>query len=335
MSAGTASSAAAEERLSGMLVSNQFSVASYLDTALQDLTTGEEKSEAASEDLQRRMAELALQLQLQTQACHEEIGRIGAELQAILPRCATDIGRVGVGLEGIRLDASQLLDECAQLQNEEVSSSLETLSTLHALRSNLSHTQDILQAAATWDSTLQSIAALLAQPNLPAAVASLAQLEAGERALRGMPSGLQERRQALKEIRQSVQALLQPQLQHALQTMHTRLAPLQQCVQLYQSLDKMDALQKEYVTNRPSNLHKAWFAYRGGSGVNTGLPNATANDSFVTWLPTWYDAVLQLLIEERRQSLAVFGPNSAPYMISKVSDIGNIPSFSRSYLFLT
>mmetsp|Transcript_30417 Transcript_30417/g.34669 ORF Transcript_30417/g.34669 Transcript_30417/m.34669 type:complete len:897 (-) Transcript_30417:272-2962(-) len=327
MSATTkTSSVPVEERLNSLLISNQFSVASYLDIALQDIIAKEQPADESkldssnNEELQRRMAELALQLQLQTQTCHEEIGRIGAELQAILPRCATDIGRVGLGLEGIRLDASQLLNECAQLQNVEVSSSLETLSTLHALRSNLSHTKDILQAAATWDSTLDSIAALLAQPNLPAAVLSLAQLEAGERALQGMPSGLEERKKALEEIRVSVQALLQPQLQHALQTMHTRLAPLQQCVQLYQSLDKMDALQKEYIANRPSNLHKAWFAYRGSSttGVNTGIKSVLTNDSFITWLPTWYDAVLSLLTEERRQSLSVFGPNTAPYMVSKV-----------------
>ncbi len=72
------------------------------------------------------MTELALQLQLQTQVCHEEIGRIGAELQAILPRCAADIGRVGVGLEGMRIDAVTLL-ESTSVSEEEVSSSLETL----------------------------------------------------------------------------------------------------------------------------------------------------------------------------------------------------------------
>lgn len=293
----TTTSAATEEGLSTLLASNNFSVASYLNAALEN---------AEEEELQRRMAELALQLQLQTQACHEDIGRIGAELQAILPRCATDIGRVGVGLEGIRLDASQLLAECAHLQNEEVSSSLETLSTLHALRSNLSHTQDILKAAATWDSTLQSIAPLLAQQNLSEAVSALAQLEAGERALRGMPSGRDVRREALEKIRHQVQVLLQPQLKHALQNMHTRLAPLQQCVSLYASLNKIDVLQHEYVANRPATIHKAWFAYRGGE------------DALVTWLPTWYDAVLSLLTEERRQSLAVFGPDRAPVMIGKV-----------------
>eukprot|EP00540_Astrosyne_radiata_P011706 CAMPEP_0116867404 /NCGR_PEP_ID=MMETSP0418-20121206/26602_1 /TAXON_ID=1158023 /ORGANISM="Astrosyne radiata, Strain 13vi08-1A" /LENGTH=215 /DNA_ID=CAMNT_0004503219 /DNA_START=168 /DNA_END=812 /DNA_ORIENTATION=- len=45
---------------------------------------------------------------------------------------------------------------------------------------------------------------------------------------------------------------------------------------------------------------------------------ATTPESFVSWLPTWYDAVLSLLTEERRQSLAVFGPELAPEMMSKV-----------------
>jgi hypothetical protein len=125
-------------------------------------------------------------------------------------------------------------------------------------------------------------------------------------ALRGMPSGRDERREALEKIRHQVQVLLQPQLKHALQNMHTRLAPLQQCVSLYAALNKIDVLQQEYVANRPATIHKAWFAYRGGE------------DALVTWLPTWYDAVLSLLTEERRQSLAVFGPDRAPVMIGKV-----------------
>jgi len=57
------------------------------------------------------MAELALQLQVQTQSCHDEIGRIGAELRAILPRCAGDLGRLNVGLVGMADDAGTLLEE--------------------------------------------------------------------------------------------------------------------------------------------------------------------------------------------------------------------------------
>lgn len=119
-----------EERLSALLSSpSQFSVASYLNLALASPADDNKNNIASSLEndlLQRRMTELALQLQLQTQVCHEEIGRIGAELQAILPRCAADIGRVGVGLEGMRIDAVSLL-ESTSVSEEEVSSSLETL----------------------------------------------------------------------------------------------------------------------------------------------------------------------------------------------------------------
>ena len=312
--------AAVEERLSSLLSSNNFSVAGYLNLALHN---------AEDDDLQQRMAELALQLQLQTQACHEDIGRIGAELQAILPRCAADIGRVGVGLEGMRIDANSLLDDCKMLQNDEVSSSLETLSTLHALRSNLSHTKDILQAAATWDSTLNSIPPLLAQQNLAEAVTALATLENGERALRGMPSGREERHEAILKVRQQVQVLLQPQLQHALQNMHTRLAPLQQCVALYTALDKMQVLQEEYVTNRPSHIHKLWFAYSPQNLMQASTESDTP--SFAKWLPNWYDSILKLLTEERRQSIAIFGPDLAPAMMAKVRK----PDPEAPFLFLS
>eukprot|EP00536_Pseudo-nitzschia_multiseries_P000150 jgi/Psemu1/282127/fgenesh1_pg.3_\ len=253
------------------------------------------------------MTELALQLQIQTQSCHEDIGRIGAELQAILPRCAADVGRVGVGLEGMRVDAQTLLDTTTpgggELKDKDnngsnngssLSGSLETLSTLHALQANLTQTKTVLTAAATWDSTISSVAPLLAEQNLTEAVHALAQLEAGETALRGMPNR-DERKQSIAEIREQVQALLQPQLQHALQNMHTRLAPLQQCVALYSKLGKMDSLREDYVEAAQQ-----------------------AGEAFLAWLPTWYDTVLHLLTEERRQASTVFGATEAPEIVVRV-----------------
>jgi len=171
-----ASSGAVDDRLTKILSSaDEFTVASYLNLALDEGPHNE--SDSGSDDPQQRMAELALQLQLQTQSCHEDIGRIGAEIQAILPRCAADVGRIGVGLEGLRIDAAQLLESTSVESEQEVSSSLETLSTLHALQANLSRTKEILTAAATWDSTLASVTQLLSQQNLTEAVNALAQLE--------------------------------------------------------------------------------------------------------------------------------------------------------------
>jgi hypothetical protein len=157
---------ALEECLSAILTSPNFSVADYLNTAIeQDFSSSSSvglSDQQKQNELQRSMAELALQLQLQTQACHEEIGRIGAELQAVMPRCAADVSRVGVGLQGLQMDCTSLLQSTA-LQNNDVSSSLETLSTLHALQANLTRTKEILTAAATWDATLQSVAGYMSR----------------------------------------------------------------------------------------------------------------------------------------------------------------------------
>jgi hypothetical protein len=155
----------------------------------------------------------------------------------------------------------------------------------------------------------------------------LAQLENGERALRGMPHP-EQRTQAIAKIRQQVSVMLQPQLKHALQNMSTRLQPLQQCVALYTKLNKMDALKEEYVKMRPSAIHKLWFDYRPGYDHNSGNGNEltrsqserdmVAGEAFRAWLPQWFDAVLSLLAEERRQSMQVFGPELVNEIILKV-----------------
>ena len=43
--------------------------------------------------------------------------------------------------------------------------------------------------------------------------------------------------------------------------------------------------------------------------------------SFGTWLPTWYEAVLLLLSEEKRRALTVFGPELAPEIMAKVRGV--------------
>jgi hypothetical protein len=106
-----ANKATTEEHLTNLLTNpKSFSIAAYLNTALAppSSSTSEEEEE---EELQTKMAELALQLQVQTQSCHDEIGRIGAELRAILPRCAGDLGRLHVGLGGMKDDAVILLED--------------------------------------------------------------------------------------------------------------------------------------------------------------------------------------------------------------------------------
>lgn len=310
---------AKEERLAAILASEKFTVADYINTALIDQETDFDAvgffDHDKQNDLQRSMTELALQLQMQTQSYHEEIARIGAELQAVLPRCSADVARVGVGLEGLQVDCSSLLQNTA-FESNDVSSSLETLTTLHALQSNLTRTIEILNAAATWDKTLEDVNTHMSQNNLPEAVACLALLQRGERALRGMPRP-EERVHTMEQVRVQVGTLLQPQLKHALAVLHTRLAPLQQCVTLYQQLDQMEALTAEYVKHRPAFIHKQWFEYIPDvPTVDIASDNNESN--FAVWLPGWFDAVLTLVSEERRQSTMIFGTAMVPNIIIKV-----------------
>jgi len=441
-----------KDLLPSLLESNEgFSVATYLNAALDlnEYPPSQEDNTAEEDDderLQRRMAELALQLQVQTQYCHDEIGRIGAELRAVLPRCAADLGRLGLGIDGMKEDASSLLgshlrsslahtttgdnatnpagdhkpsdgedsnngenaDLNGSIRNSTVGGddlaatktttasittsttttttttpnvspleTLETLSTLHALRTNMTLTKSILTAAASWDTTMTSIPSLLTPTNtLTDAVSALTTLEAGEKALRGMP-GRSERTEAITSIRNQIQILLKPQLLHALQKMETRLGPLQSCVRMYAALGKMESLMEEYVKSRPASIHRLWFEFKSGvksmhrSGKNLtddsdrdidgarktaadelefyapsdqsnvskdsqfGRMEKENNDGvesrfeedvvmsdpakeFIEWLPTWYEAVLLLLSEERRKALVVFGGELAPEIIAKV-----------------
>jgi Golgi complex component 7 (COG7) len=286
---------------------NDFSVAEYLNKAL-------ELRDSTDESLQQRMAELALQLQLQTQSCHDDIGRIGAELQAVLPRCAADVSRLNVGLQGLQVDAESLLWSSATLEaTADVSTSLETLSTLHALQANLVRTKEILSAAATWDATHKSVAGYLSQQNLAEAVHCLSILEKGEKALRGMPDP-KSRVAAIQKVQTQVRTLLQPQLQHALAVLQTRVGPLQQCVELYTQLNQIESLVAEYVKHRPAALHKLWF-----DSYTPSVPGAEGEgDSFTTWLPGWLDSVLSLVSEEKRQCTTIFGPERVSEIVVKV-----------------
>jgi len=107
-----------EQSLSSLLASSNFSISNYLNLALSSSTTKTTSNHSDDDDdddadyilMEQRMASLALQLQMTTQSCHDEIGRIGAELQAIVPRCAADVSRVRSGLDGMELDVRSLLE---------------------------------------------------------------------------------------------------------------------------------------------------------------------------------------------------------------------------------
>lgn len=386
-----------EKQLNALLEAPDFSTAAYLNQALSSLA---ETDNGDDDELEQRiMAELALQLQVQTQSCHDEIGRIGAELRAILPRCAADLGRLNVGIGNMKDDAENLLeahlksslshvdndnltrnsgdaaeegeddDKENRLESTDPSSAgmtmspletLETLSTLHALQQNLSLTKEILTAASTYNNTLQKIPSLLTPTTLNQGVQALIALENGARALSGMP-GKSQRNEEIIQIRNQILVLLKPVLLHALNKMESRLGPLQTCVGMYQSLNKMESLMEEYVKSRPAAIHKLWFDFRksgsgarvGGmvakdgegefgkdddfefysedTGTNESGSGQTAADkrvahrqqtdpgkAFGDWLPTWYEAVLMLMSEERRRAFAVFGADLAPEIIVKV-----------------
>jgi len=415
-----------EERLNSLLTSPNFSVSQYLNLALappskssstaatggdvndvnaasgqdqqrqqQSPPFSKEEEELAEQQLEQRMASLALQLQMKTQSCHDEIGRIGAELQAIVPRCAADVGRLQVGLEGMELDVRGLLEGMDEIGadgkkksnkstegsgadvsagGEAQQNSEDPLTTLHCLlnlRTHLTTSRAILSAASSWDETINSIPLLLssAPPNLVEAVAALSQLERGARALRGMPEGREERDDALKKLRTQLEVLLKPQLLHALKRMDTRLGPLQQCVTMYESLGKMEVMREEYVRMRPAEIHGLWFSFNGGANAaasGEGIDDddqadeenaeekqkeeeeevedfdfdeepaeptpppavsaasqrqqqrqATAKQ-FMEFLPSFYEAVLELLSKERMQSKQVFGAELAPGIVARV-----------------
>jgi hypothetical protein len=160
-------------------------------------------SENPNEDVdqvqQSKMAELALQLQLESQRCHNQIEQIAMEINAMLPRCEADVTRLQVGLTGLQQDAASILQHPPASSSSTVSGSgsgssstacttstttansssadtskkegerrtdpLQTLTTLHALQTNLALTRSILSAASSWDATVSKLPSLLS-PNV-------------------------------------------------------------------------------------------------------------------------------------------------------------------------
>lgn len=296
-----------EERLSALLSSpDNFSAAQYLNLALSTDSVANDATSTSNNTItdaftdeyqifERRMASTALQLQMRTRSCHDEISRIGAELHAIIPRCAADITRLRSGLEGMEMDVRGMLLWQDQQQQEEskknttieelmedvgksssnsnnTANPLATLRTLLALRTHLTSTRSILAAASGWDDTMDSVPALLAAnpPDLLGAVEALVRLEAGARALHCVPGGREERDVSLRKLRSQIEAMLRPRLHHALGNMDTRLGPLRQCVEMYSALGRMETLREEYVRMRPAEIHALWFSFGGGGGGSVG-----------------------------------------------------------------
>ena len=174
--------------------------------------------------------------------------------------------------------------------------------------------------------------------SLAKAVEALGKLEYAAIALNGTPRN-EERQEIIASFRSKIEVLLKPILLHALQ-MQTKndfahsgrsLGPLHQCVSMYKTLEKLDVLKDEYVKSRPANIHKLWFASYTPPGSGATAPEVSVqgnvsalenkDTTFVEWLPSWYDACLKLIAEERRRSSSVFDDNDAPFVTAKVSRV--------------
>ena len=325
--AGAGLSKRMNEELFDMLEADDFSIGNYLNKALSipQKSSAPNKNEMKTSiddndiEVERLMAKVALQLQLETQSCHDEIGRIGAELQAILPRCSTDIQRLSVGLDGMKDDTQALVSnyQLEEEMNREQKETMNTLSTLHALQMNLQFTKSILEATSSWDTTLSSIPSLLSNQKLSEAVTALTQLQQGARALRGMP-GKDQREDTIQKFKTQIETLLKPQLLHAFANIETRINLLHQSYDMYKQLGNLDHFILEYVKHRPAKLHNGWFAFtpKITSDANeiamTDYSTKKEINPFLVFLPQWYESILTLLSEEKRRTRTVFGIDAAP-----------------------
>lgn len=185
-------------RLNNLLSSTDgsFSVPRYLNMAL---SVCENPNEDVEQVQQSKMAELALQLQLESQRCHNQIEQIAMEINSMLPRCEADVTRLQVGLAGLQHDAASILQhpppsssstscttptsaansssstvDIASKEGERRTDPLQTLTTLHALQTNLSLTRSILSAASSWDATVSKLPSLLS-PNVSASSTGIAE----------------------------------------------------------------------------------------------------------------------------------------------------------------
>jgi len=324
------------DELSAMLEADDFSIGRYLNKAL---AVGDSAGMGANDiEIERLMAKVALQLQLETQSCHDEIGRIGAELQAILPRCGADINRLAVGLDGMKDDTSALVESFASQvsspdpsimpidpnipQESTPSETMKTLSTLHALQLNLEFTKTVLEATSSWDTTMSSIPSLLSNQKLSEAVTALTNLQQGARALRGMP-GKEQRDETILKFKTQIETLLKPQLLHAFANIETRINLLHQSHQMYKQLGNLDNFVHEYVKNRPADVHKGWFAFTPTLASTVDADSVTTTDtpkenSFMQFLPQWYQSILTLLSEEKRRTQTVFGNDEASFVTARI-----------------
>lgn len=336
-------------RLNSLLSSTDgsFSVPRYLNMAL-----AVENPSNPNEDVeiqQSKMAELALQLQLESQRCHNQIEQIAMEINAMLPRCEADVTRLQVGLTGLQQDAASILQHSPPVDSsppsgDEGKEPLKTLTTLYALQKNLSLTKSILSAASSWDATVCKIPSLLSPnistvesntdpdsnnqqqqqqqqhttiANLKEAVQALSTLDHGARALRGLP-GREDREKIIADFRKSIQVLLKPRLLSALQqSQQLPAATTSTSAARVGPIQQIAVIYK--LLGNTQILEEEYIRARPATVHKLwfSFSPSTALD-FATWLPGWYSNILSFLSDERRRCTAIFGPEIAPDITAKL-----------------
>lgn len=246
-------------------------------------------------------------LQLLSEDLSDELEARMSDIVDALPRTMAELERIDRGVRTLHGDLSQLT-AALDVIHHGTNARVDLLARLDLTKTNMESSVATLREAANWETLLREVGGRLASGDLTRVAEGLEGLGRSLEVLKGMPEA-EQRELAVANVKHQLEEALKPRLHAALQQSAGKSGSagshmhLLQYVDIYRRMGQLDALQEEYTKARPSAVHKAWFSHEHQSSGMT---------PWLEWLPSYYDEIVAMLIDERRRTAEVFGEEAAP-----------------------
>eukprot|EP00633_Aureoumbra_lagunensis_P007220 CAMPEP_0197315358 /NCGR_PEP_ID=MMETSP0891-20130614/37883_1 /TAXON_ID=44058 ORGANISM="Aureoumbra lagunensis, Strain CCMP1510" /NCGR_SAMPLE_ID=MMETSP0891 /ASSEMBLY_ACC=CAM_ASM_000534 /LENGTH=845 /DNA_ID=CAMNT_0042804267 /DNA_START=13 /DNA_END=2550 /DNA_ORIENTATION=- len=250
-------------------------------------------NETKKESLESGLSGMSMRLQIMSVDLEEEVEEWLKELKRVAPLAKGEALSVGRLMNAVEDETKGMLRRYTQRKEEEPEALL--LSRLEIIRKNMFQVQQILREAQGWEQNLeqsrQALETFRTEKSIEkaeTAASALNNLTKSETILRNMPAS-NERKSALVELGDDLEAALRPQLSEAIAqvTDEKNNELLLRLSTVYEKMNRAEALRTTYANARPVNLHRMWFA-----------KDLHQEKHLASWIQDFFQNILQLATQE-------------------------------------
>eukprot|EP00241_Pyramimonas_parkeae_P016908 CAMPEP_0114299448 /NCGR_PEP_ID=MMETSP0059-20121206/12979_1 /TAXON_ID=36894 /ORGANISM="Pyramimonas parkeae, Strain CCMP726" /LENGTH=798 /DNA_ID=CAMNT_0001421921 /DNA_START=64 /DNA_END=2460 /DNA_ORIENTATION=+ len=263
-------------------------------------------SKPAEENLEKYLAELEMKLQLLAEDIAVSLEDHSTQALQRVPRALGEVARVKADGESMQGAVNGLLQKLMEAQASS-QNSVQLLSEVDAVKRRLESAKETMGEASGLAELMESVEDVFAGTDLKLMASTLVRMRRGLKVVGSVPE-FNNGRERVAALEDRLESVVGPALAEALGSHDASKA--QELCDILVAIGRYSALEKQYIVSRMKPLAGLWEQYE-----------ASEFESFVDWLPSFYDAAILHLQQEARWCVSVFPEHHSQMLVQLMNSL--------------